>query len=290
LEYFGTKKNELEKKWNIDINKIFEDMILQIAISPCPNDTFIFENLYNKKVVVDGVELQFHFLDIDELNKSATANQFDIIKISFAHLRNVNATYEMLHSGGAMGYGVGPLLVKAKDDDVSISQSKIAVPGKNTTANFLLTYAYPSIEIAQKKYMIFSDVENSLLTNDCQMGVLIHEGRFTYKEKGLELICDLGELWEQREQLPIPLGCIVAKKELGKELLAKIEIAITQSITNYDENGKPIISEFIKSHADEMQEDVMMQHIDLYVNDFSKSMGNNGKLALAKMNEIMVEW
>jgi 1,4-dihydroxy-6-naphthoate synthase len=265
-------------------------MILHIAISPCPNDTFIFENLYNKKIVIDDVELKFHFLDIDELNKSATANQYDIIKISFAHLRNINSNYEMLHSGGAMGYGVGPLLVKAKDYDINISQSKIAVPGKNTTANFLLTYAYPYFDIAQKKYMVFSDVEKALLTDDCQMGVLIHEGRFTYQEKGLELICDLGELWEQRENLPIPLGCIVAKKELGKKLLYKIESAITQSITNYDDAGKPIISEFIKSYSDEMQEDVMRQHIDLYVNDFSKTMGENGKLALAKMNEIMVEW
>jgi 1,4-dihydroxy-6-naphthoate synthase len=265
-------------------------MQLTIAISPCPNDTFIFENLYNKTIQIDDVALQFHFLDIDELNKSASDNKYDIIKVSFAHLRNINTHYQMLESGGAMGKGVGPLLVKAKDYDINISESTIAVPGQNTTANFLLTYAYPYFNITQKKYMVFSDVEKALLSNVCQMGVLIHEGRFTYKEKGLELICDLGELWEQRENLPIPLGCIVAKKELGATLLSKIEQAITASITNYDSTGEPIISAFIKSHAQEMDEQVMLQHIKLYVNEYSKTMGNNGQLALQKMNEIMVEW
>jgi 1,4-dihydroxy-6-naphthoate synthase len=265
-------------------------MTLTIAISPCPNDTFIFENLYNKKIKIDEVTLEFHFLDIDELNKSASENKYDIIKVSFAHLRNIGNTYTMLHSGGAMGYGVGPLLVKAKDYDINISQSKVAIPGQNTTANFLFTYGYPYIDITQKKYMPFDKIEQALLSNDCQMGVIIHEGRFTYQDHGLELIWDLGELWEQREQLPIPLGCIVAKTELGTALLSKIEQAITQSISNYNSNGTPIISEFIKQHATEMNEQVMLQHIQLYVNDFSKTMGDYGKLALAKMNEIMVEW
>jgi 1,4-dihydroxy-6-naphthoate synthase len=265
-------------------------MQLHIAISPCPNDTFIFENLFNKKIVIDDMEFVFHFLDIDELNKAASEGTYDIIKISFAHVRNIQQQYTMLQSGGAMGFGVGPLLVKAKDYEVNVAQSKIAVPGQNTTANFLLTYAYPYFDISQKKYMVFSDVEKALLNNYCQMGVLIHEGRFTYQEKGLELICDLGELWQEREKLPIPLGCIVAKTSLGTDVLSQIESAITVSISNYDAAGKPIISDFIKSHAQEMNEDVMRQHIELYVNDFSKSMGENAKKAMAKMNEIMVEW
>jgi 1,4-dihydroxy-6-naphthoate synthase len=266
---------------------------LHIAISPCPNDTFIFENIYNKKLQLDGYTFVFHFLDINDLNKAATAGIYDIVKISFAHLKNVTPQYTMLQSGGAMGYGVGPLLVKRiypNGDDINISKSKVAIPGHNTTANFLFTYFYPYFDISQKHEVLFSDIEDAVLNDTYQLGVLIHEGRFTYQQKGLQLVVDLGQLWEEREKLPIPLGCIVAKTALGNDLLQKIEILITNSITNYDANGQAIISPFIQQYAQAMDQNVMRQHIDLYVNDFSKNMGNTGRAALAKMNGIMVEW
>jgi 1,4-dihydroxy-6-naphthoate synthase len=262
---------------------------IHIAISPCPNDTFIFENIYNKQLTIDGYHFQFHFLDINDLNKAATAGLYDVVKISFAHLKNITHQYTMLQSGGAMGYGVGPLLVKKNDNSVvDLAQCKIAIPGKNTTANFLFSYFYPNVTTHQKSEVLFSDIENAVLNNEYQLGVLIHEGRFTYQQKGLQLVADLGQLWEQHLNLPIPLGCIVAKKELGIDFALKIEQLITQSISNYDANGNAIISDFIKSHAKEMDEAVMRNHIDLYVNDFSKHMGQTGNAALEKMNTVIV--
>lgn len=248
---------------------------ISIAISPCPNDTFIFENIYNGKISIAGHKFEFHFMDIAELNDAATQNKFDIIKISCAHYHSVKQNFSLLQSGGAMGYGVGPLLVKAKGSNAILNTTaKIAIPGATTTANFLLKYCYPFIGDQQKTEVIFSEIEDAVITNQYDFGVLIHEGRFTYQQKGLELVTDLGALWETKENLPIPLGCIVAKTNLGAALIAQIETAITNSITNYDYDGNPIISPFIESHAQEMELNVMRQHIDLYVNDFSKNMGN----------------
>ncbi len=222
-----------------------------------------------------GVQFNFHFLDIEELNQAASANEYDIVKISFAHYKNVKENYAMLQSGGAMGYGVGPLLVTKQNNKVQIKETtKVAIPGFNTTANFLLKYCYPQLEETQKTGVLFSEIENEIISGQYDLGVLIHEGRFTYKDKGLDLVADLGTVWEQREQLPIPLGCIVAKRNLGYNLIDQMSELITQSIVNYDLRGKPIISNFIKQHAQEMDEQVMLQHINLYVNEFSKNMGN----------------
>jgi 1,4-dihydroxy-6-naphthoate synthase len=269
--------------------------ILSIAISPCPNDTFIFENIYNGKISVEDCKLEFHFHDIDVLNRYANEAAFDIIKISFANYKNICDNYVMLESGGAMGYGVGPLLVKKVEEGSfdaasDLSLYKVAIPGKNTTANFLLSYLFPEINESQKIVMSFDAIEDWVNAEQNRLGLLIHEGRFTYKAKGLALVADLGQLWEEREQLPIPLGCIVAKKTLGKDLLLKIETAINNSITNYDDQGDAIISDFIKMHAQEMDEAVMRQHIDLYVNDFSKNMGEKGLETWRKMEEVLNRW
>jgi 1,4-dihydroxy-6-naphthoate synthase len=259
---------------------------LSIAISPCPNDTFIFENIYNKTVFIDDIEFEFHFLDIQELNQAASQAKFDIIKISFAHWPNVAHQYAMLHSGGAMGFGVGPLLVCKKNEAVNLSKCSIAIPGINTTANLLLSYLYPEIKAEQKQALLFSDIEDAILNNKYDAGVLIHEGRFTYQERGLHLIADLGTLWQQKENLPIPLGCIIAKQNLGADLCLQIEQLITASISNYDEIQLPIISPFITQHAQEMSTDVMLQHINLYVNEFSKHFGENGMNAIAKLLQV----
>jgi 1,4-dihydroxy-6-naphthoate synthase len=267
---------------------------IKIGISPCPNDTFIFENLFNQSIAIEGISFDFEFHDIEVLNQKASDGYFDVVKISFANWRNVKEHYTMLKSGGAMGFGVGPLLVKNKvndvDDEINASKCTVAIPGQHTTANFLFTYFYPYIGIEQKAVVLFSAIEDWVKAGKNRMGLLIHEGRFTYQEKNLELVCDLGKLWEEREKLPIPLGCIVAKKELGESLMASIETAISNSIVNYDNHQKPIISDFIRSHAKEMSEEVMMQHICLYVNDFSRDMGDMARLALERMDGIMVDW
>ncbi len=275
---------------NMDWFYLYNMKAITIAISPCPNDTFIFENIFNKTLKINGVAFEFHFLDINDLNKAATAQLYDIVKISFAHLKNVIENYSLLKSGGAMGYGVGPIIVKAKNTIAkNYKNCSIAIPGLNTTANFLLTHFYPQIEKQQKQEVLFSDIEKMVLNGTYDYGLLIHEGRFTYQQNGLELVADLGKLWQEKENLPIPLGCIVAKKNLNENLLLEIEQLITNSITNYDTQGEAIISDFIKLHAQEMDENVMRQHIDLYVNDFSKNMGETGFAALQKMNTIIMD-
>lgn len=259
-------------------------MTLKIAISPCPNDTFIFENIFNKKVEIAGISFNFHFLDIEELNQAASAQKFDIIKISCAHFKNVAAHYELLKSGGAMGYGVGPLVVRKANSEIEITHladKLIAIPGEHTTANFLLSHLFP--EITNKKILLFSDIENAVLQDEVDLGLLIHEGRFTYQEKGLALVGDLGTLWHDKTNLPIPLGCIVIKKEIPNYLHEQVERLITYSISNYTQEGQPIISNFIKDHAQEMDTDTMLQHIRLYVNDFSKNMGESGMRAIEMM-------
>jgi 1,4-dihydroxy-6-naphthoate synthase len=261
---------------------------ISIAISPCPNDTFIFENICTGKYTLPDTEFDFTFLDIQELNNAASKQTYDFVKISFAHLRGVQENYTLLTSGGAMGYGVGPVLVKKKvkqlEDDINASTCSVAIPGRSTTANMLFSYFYPYIAKQQKQEVLFSDIEEWILAGKNRMGVLIHEGRFTYEEKGLELVCDLGALWQQKLNLPVPLGCI------GSELLTAMELLIADSITNYDLNGHPIISAFIKQHAQAMNERVIRQHIDLYVNDFSKNMGQSAVAAMTHMESISVEW
>ncbi len=260
-------------------------MKLKIAISPCPNDTFIFENIFNKKNTIDGIEFEFHFFDIEELNTIAQNNAFDLVKISYAQYFKIKHNYNLLRSGGAMGYGVGPLLVKKKDQVINWDNALVAIPGEHTTANFLLTYLLPHIK--NKKEILFSNIEDAVLTQQVGAGLLIHEGRFTYAEKGLEKIEDLGALWQEKTSLPIPLGCIVINKNLPVQLQVQVQELIKESICNYDKGGVPIISEFIKLHAQEMDESVMLQHINLYVNDFSKDIGVEGEAVIKLMEQML---
>jgi 1,4-dihydroxy-6-naphthoate synthase len=258
---------------------------IKIGISPCPNDTFIFENMYNGILSIPNVNFEWEFHDIDILNKKAAEGYFDVVKVSFAHLQNIEDQYIMLQSGGAMGYGLGPLLVKKAGSNIDFTQDIVAIPGKNTTANFLFSYFYP--EVINKEMALFNEIEDGVLDNKYSLGVLIHESRFTYAAKGLELIADLGTLWQDQENIPIPLGCIVVNKSLSEDLITELEKMISKSITNYDINGRPIVSDFIRSHAKEMDETVIKSHIDLYVNDFSVHIGDVGMTSIKKMRSIL---
>jgi 1,4-dihydroxy-6-naphthoate synthase len=258
--------------------------VIKIGISPCPNDTFIFENIALRKISIEGFHFEFEFHDIEVLNKKASAGYFDIVKISFAHLLAVQTQYDLLKSGGAMGYGVGPLLVKAKNNVKDWHEPLVAIPGFDTTANFLLTHFYPNL--THKQVILFSEIPTEILNNHCHLGLMIHEGRFTYEAQGLSLMADLGEQWQATEGLPIPLGCVIIKKYISQQLKQQIELLITRSISNYDSNGEPIISNFIRSKAQEMNDEVMKQHIQLYVNDFSRHIGDKGLQAIERLQQI----
>lgn len=255
-------------------------MKLTLGFSPCPNDTFIFDALVNGKIDTEGLEFETHLDDIQTLNAGASEEKLDITKLSFPALFPQLSRYSILQSGAALGKGVGPLLVgKNPVDEPDFEQASIAIPGEATTANFLLSYAFP--EVKNKVPMLFSSIEDAVCNSDVDFGVIIHENRFTYQQKGLHKICDLGEIWEQRENAPIPLACIAAKRSLPEDIRKTVERLIRKSVESSFARY-PQLSAYIVEHAQAMEEDVMRQHIQLYVNDFSIALGENGKAAIRK--------
>jgi len=261
-------------------------MKLTLGFSPCPNDTFIFDALVNKKIDTQGLEFDVVLEDVETLNKWSFEKKLDITKLSYpAFFQNLDK-YVLLNSGAALGKGVGPLLISKhsiQHSTFNFQQATIALPGKNTTANLLFSFAYPSAK--NKKHMIFSAIEESVLNEQTELGVIIHENRFTYQQKGLHKITDLGEFWEEKMHAPIPLGGIAVKRSIDKEISLKIDGLIRKSI-EFAFSNYPLITEYVKQHSQEMSEDVMRQHIELYVNNFSVDLGNNGKQAIETLYKI----
>lgn len=250
-----------------------------LAISPCPNDTFIFEHL------VASNQYEVMFEDIETLNNLASSGLPDIIKLSYAHYFSVADQYQLLRCGGALGRGVGPLLVCLPEQRTkNISTLTTAIPGQHTTAHFLLQFAYPGI--VKKQIIRFDQIEDAVLNKQVDAGLLIHENRFTYAVKGLCLIQDLGAYWEQQTGLPIPLGGIAVKRTMPELQKKQIESALRQSIEKAFERKEPI-TEFIQQHAQAMEEDVMLKHIRLYVNEYSMDINQDGMEAVLRMQNIL---
>lgn len=275
-------------------------MKLTLGFSPCPNDTFIFDALVNHKIDTEGFEFDVQLEDVQTLNEWAIEGKLDISKISYGVLPLVMHHYVLLNSGGALGKGVGPLLICRNsagipEDEIGrqkVEAGMIAIPGENTTAHFLFSQAYP--HAAHKIFMRFDDIENFVLnppaafaeTGSDIFGVIIHENRFTYKEKGLHKIVDLGDYWEHTTGNPIPLGGIVMKPGTG--IAAQVDKLIRRSI-EFAFKNYPEISDYTKEHSQEMSEDVMRKHIDLYVNNYSIDLGKKGKAAVEKLLEVYGE-
>jgi 1,4-dihydroxy-6-naphthoate synthase len=251
-----------------------------LGFSPCPNDTFIFDALVNKKIDTEGFEFDVVLEDVETLNQWALQTKLDITKISFPAFFQTTEKYILLNAGSALGKGVGPLLISKKSNQLSIDnirQSTIAIPGSHTTANLLLNFAFPGIQ--HTRPMIFSDIEEAVLAGKTELGVIIHENRFTYQQKGLHKQMDLGEYWEQKMKRPIPLGTIAIKREIDKKVAEKLNSLIKKSLEWANANY-PAITDFVKQHSQEMNEVVMRQHIELYVNDYSIDLGKAGKDAI----------
>ncbi|WP_037369180.1 1,4-dihydroxy-6-naphthoate synthase [Sediminibacterium sp. C3] len=262
-------------------------MKFSLAFSPCPNDTFIFDALVNQKIDTEGIQFDVNLEDVQTLNEWAIAGKMDFSKISYGVWGKVKDNYSLLNSGGALGKGVGPLLIikPAKLLDYSpeaINEMTIAIPGENTTANLLFSLAYPKAK--KKVYKVFHEIENAVLSGEVDAGVIIHENRFTYQEKGLRKIIDLGNYWEQTKRLPIPLGGIIAKKTLDPEIVKTVDRLIRKSI-EYAFSKYPAVSDYVVAHAQEMSEEVMRQHIDLYVNNYSLDLGEDGLAAVHILTE-----
>ena len=256
-------------------------MKLTLGFSPCPNDTFIFDALVHHKIDTEGLEFEVIFADVEQLNKWAFQSKLDITKLSYNAFTHCVNDYALLDSGSAIGNNCGPVLIK-KPNTILTKESKIAIPGKYTTANMLLNIAFPNHQ--NKVEMLFSEIENKVLEGRVDAGLIIHENRFTYQEKGLEKVKDLGEFWEEETGLPIPLGGIVVKRALPLATQQKIERVLRKSVEYAFENPNSS-ADYVKCHAQEMEKQVLDAHIALYVNDYSISLGDQGRKAVQLLFE-----
>lgn len=256
-------------------------MKLKLGFSPCPNDTFIFDALVHQKIDTEGLEFDVIFADVEKLNKWALKGKLDVTKLSFNAFTKCIEKYILLDSGSALGRNCGPLLIK-RPKTILTSESKIAIPGKYTTANLLLGISNP--EYSNKVEMLFSEIEDEVLLGNIDGGLIIHENRFTYKQKGLEKVKDLGEFWEQKTTFPLPLGGIVVNRLLPFKIQKKMERVLRKSVKYAFENRESSL-EFVKHHAQEMERDVIDAHISLYVNSYSISLEKKGREAVQLLFE-----
>lgn len=251
-------------------------MRLKLSISPCPNDTFMFHALVHGLVDCEGLEFDVEYHDIEELNRAAMAAEADVSKISCAVLPALKRDYAMLDSGAALGRGNGPLLVKRKGFRGELK--RVAVPGEYTTANALVSGLFPLID--ERTPVLFSEIAEAVERGDFDGGVLIHEGRFVYERRNLELVADLGVEWERMTDLPLPLGGIVVRRELGDDVRDRVERTLRRSI-EYAFADPSASRDYVKAHARELEDDVIDKHIALFVNEFSLSLGAQGRHAIA---------
>jgi 1,4-dihydroxy-6-naphthoate synthase len=253
-------------------------MKLSLGFSPCPNDTFIFDALVNHKIDIGDFEFDIVLEDVQTLNRWALEKKLDISKVSYGVWPLLQKNYSLLDSGGALGKGVGPLLISKNNILLrDIDKLSIAIPGEQTTANLLFSLAFPQAK--RKKFMVFNQIESAVLEGEVDCGVIIHENRFTYMQKGLVKQMDLGEYWEQKTKAPIPLGGIVMRNEFSAAERTEVDRLIRDSLI-YAQTRYPDLPDYVTQHSQEMQESVMRQHIDLYVNQFSLSLGEEGRRAV----------
>lgn len=262
-------------------------MKLTLSISPCPNDTFMFDALINGRIDTEGLQFDVKYADIEQLNSAVIHggdSAPDISKISYAIVPHIIGRYAVLHSGSALGRGNGPLLVAA-NDEVSLEDYniRIAVPGYNTTANLLLERLFP--RLTNKREYLFSEIAKKVSHGECDAGVLIHEGRFVYRNEGLTLLADLGEEWEKSTGLPLPLGAIIIKRTLPEEVQAQFDKLLRQSIEYAFAHPEECMP-FVRSHAQEMEDSVMKSHIELFVNEYSLDIGSTGRAAAQQLTQL----
>ena len=261
--------------------------MISLAFSPCPNDTFIFDALVHGKIDTEGLEFDFRMEDVETLNHMALKGEADMVKVSYHAFLYLKPAYVLLQSGSALGRGNGPLLIARKvipGEDIPLVT--IAIPGEYTTAYLLFRLAFPEARL--KRFLVFSGIENAILEGKVDAGVIIHENRFTYQEKGLVKLLDLGEFWEGLTQAPIPLGGIIVKRSLGYDMINKLNRIMYRSVEYAMLNG-PDAMPFVLANAQEMSQEVVMKHIGLYVNDFTLQLGAEGSSAVSKLFEIAKE-
>ncbi len=259
-------------------------MRLTLGFSPCPNDTFIFDALLHGKVDTEGLQFEPVIADVEELNQRAFDRSLQATKLSYHAFAFLLKDYALLEAGSALGNKVGPLLIaRSPILDAEIPSCTIAIPGQYTTANFLFSLAFPDAD--KRQPMLFSDIEGAVLRGDADAGLIIHENRFTYAERGLVKLMDLGEYWESATKMPIPLGGIVVRRDLPEAVQQAVNRVMQRSVAYAMDHPKDSL-EFVRKHAQEMEEKVMYQHIELYVNAFTRALGQPGRAAVQRMFDI----
>lgn len=261
-------------------------MKLTLGFSTCPNDTFIFDAMVHRKVDTEGLQFDVNMADVEELNRNAFAGNIDVTKLSYHAYAYIAGNYKLLTSGSALGYKNGPLLIgKRKIYSDEIADLKVAIPGKYTTANLLFSIVFPTVK--EKKEYLFSDIEEAILDGEVDAGVIIHENRFTFEKKGLGKIIDLGEDWEEKTKNPIPLGGIVIKRKFDIATQQKLNRVIKRSVEFAMVNPNSSYG-FVKNYAQELNDDVIQKHIELYVNNFTVNLGETGKKAVKTLYDMAV--
>lgn len=265
-------------------------MKLTLAYSPCPNDTYAFHAMVHNLVDCEDLSFEVSLADVEQLNKDAALGKYDICKLSYHAFFLLSSKYSMLRVGSALGYGNGPLLVSKKGSKAFLPSAQpnfellnsqtVAIPGDHTTAALLLRIAFPSI--VNFKSMIFSDIEREVLEENYIAGVLIHEGRFTYEEKGLQLIADLGLEWQKKSGLPIPLGGIAVSRSIDDKTAQKIERVLKRSI-EFANNNPEVSASYVYQYAQEIEQDILHKHIKMFVNDYTLGIGKEGEKAVYEL-------
>jgi 1,4-dihydroxy-6-naphthoate synthase len=262
-------------------------MKLTLGFSPCPNDTFIFDAMVHGRIDTEGLEFDYFLTDVEDLNRKAFTADVDITKISYHAYAFVAQNYLILDAGSALGHRNGPLLISKRRIGISeISNLRIAIPGKYTTANLLFSIAWP--EVANKTEILFSAIEDALLREEFDAGLIIHESRFTYYKRGLHKLADMGEYWETLTGLPIPLGAIVIKRTIPEEIALKVNRIVRRSL-EYAYKDSFASYDFVAGNAREMESTVMNNHIKLYVNEYTLDLGLKGREAIMELFRIASE-
>ncbi len=255
---------------------------LTLGYSTCPNDTFVFHALAHGRIDRRDLEFDIRLADVEQLNRTAEEGRLDVTKLSFAAIGHLQERYALLGSGAALGRGCGPLVIARPGFDPSrLGPAAIAVPGMRTTAALLLRL-YLSGASPALAPMTFDRIMPAVARGEYAAGVIIHEGRFTFQDYGLEALVDLGRWWEDETGLPIPLGGIAIRRDLGPDIARRVEAAIRDS-TAFAFAHPEASAGYIRAHAREMKPDVVRRHIELYVNDFTLSLGETGAAAVAEL-------
>lgn len=262
-------------------------MRLTLGFSPCPNDTFIFDAMVHGRIDTEGLEFDYFLADVEELNKRAFSSDVDITKISYHAFAYVAKDYLILDSGSALGHRNGPLLISKRRIGISeLPDLRIAIPGKYTTANLLFTIAWP--DVVNKTEYLFSNIEDALLNDEVDAGLIIHETRFTYYRRGLHKLADMGEYWETLTGLPIPLGAIVIKRNISDDIAQKVNRVVRRSL-EYAYKDSFASYDFVSANAREMDSTIMNNHIKLFVNEYSLNLGPRGREAIVELFRIACE-